>query len=91
MLKCPHGIFTHSPVLNRCPWCFGQNDHNRAAVSVVGPGNGWLLRAGDPVCDTCGGPAHVCNGLIPSGMTHAQWRESLQQITRCHYCNMAAR
>ena len=53
--KCPHGYFTHSP-FNKCPWCFGVDASNNDAVPVLGHGNGWLLRKGEPACPSCGGP-----------------------------------
>jgi len=58
--KCAHGYFTHL----RCPWCRGVDDETRDVVSVVGHGNGWLLRRGEPICGSCGGPAYAGWGAV---------------------------
>lgn len=86
--KCPHGYWEHSQ-FNRCPWCHGRDQHNARAVPVRGPGNGWLLKEGDPVCVGCGGPGGAGWGLLPSGAetwTPEQHREYRQQQTLCYGC-----
>lgn len=51
--KCTHGYFTSQP----CPWCLGREPSAwDDFVKVIGHGNGWLLRRGDRVCASCGGP-----------------------------------
>ncbi len=53
--KCAHGYFAHL----HCPWCCGLDGAAQDLVPVVGHGNGWLLRRGEPVCESCGGPAEA--------------------------------
>jgi hypothetical protein len=79
--KCSHGYFTHSPS-NLCPWCFGFDaTSNHDVVPVVGHGNGWLLRIGNAVCTSCGGPAEAGWGATGSNpaLEHAA-------PATCYYC-----
>jgi hypothetical protein len=62
-VKCPHGYFT-PPARQRCPWCHGFDDISQNVIPVTGHGNGWLLRVGDAVCTSCGGPSSAGWGLI---------------------------
>lgn len=55
--KCEHGYFTSEP----CPWCLGNDPGD--VVPVNGHGNGWLLRLGNPVCPSCGGPGKAGWGM----------------------------
>jgi hypothetical protein len=64
--KCTHGYFDDQ--FQHCPWCHGFDDSNRDAVPVVGHGNGWLLRQGDPACPSCGGPRDAGWGLVGDGI-----------------------
>ena len=64
--RCAHGYFTHSP-FNRCPWCHGFDASHHDVIPVVGHGNGWLLRGGDSVCQSCGGPSTAGWGLADGG------------------------
>ncbi len=64
--KCPHGYFTHSS--QGCPWCAGYAaPWWRTVIPVVGHGNGWLLRAGEPICTSCGGPSWAGWGIADAG------------------------
>jgi len=88
---CPHGYWEHSQ-LNRCPWCHGRDAHNAEAVPVAsGPGNGWLLKRGDPICVGCGGPGCAGWGLLPSGAeswTPEQHHEYRQSQVLCYGCSV---
>ena len=84
--KCQHGYFTHSQY-NRCPQCHGYDQHNKDSVPVDGPGNGWLLKEGDPVCIDCGGPAGG-GGILPSYMTHEYFRDVVRpRYKLCRDCS----
>lgn len=88
--RCPHGYWEHSQ-FSRCPQCHGRDAHNKDAVPVHGPGNGWLLKKGAPVCLGCGGPGCAGYGLLPSGAEawteeeHAAYRA--KQIL-CYSCTL---
>jgi hypothetical protein len=84
--KCQHGYWTHSS-FNRCPWCHGFTAETADVVPVHGPGNGWLLRAGQAPCKGCGGPGNAGHGLLPSGVTvewyEAHWKPKLDLCYDC--------
>lgn len=78
--KCPHGYFTSNVSSHRCPWCFGFDTSNRDAVPVVGHGNGWLLRSGEPIFISCGGPSVAGWGM----RTH---QASERPPSMCYVCS----
>lgn len=86
--KCSHGYFTHSPY-NKCPWCFGWDRHNKGSIPMHGKGNGWLLKKGEPVCQSCGGPSNAGWGVLPPDMTQEQWKTHRHTIKTCYTCDLA--
>lgn len=78
--KCPHGYFTSEP----CPWCSGRDLADFA--EVVGHGNGWLLRLGDLVCPSCGGPRVAGWGLYVDEAPDPRNSDDWQPL--CYACTI---